>query len=99
MISSLRVNIRTTGERVVTAPRFVSVKAVDDNDRYPRGYQRVEDAMGEEDMRRQVLENAIKQLRAWTAKYSSLRELADFIAGIDEAIQEIEAIHFRDAAD
>lgn len=55
-------------------PCFVNVKI--DNDTAYQGYVRTEEALTDKQMRRQVLNNALRDLRVWERRYNHLDELA-----------------------
>jgi len=59
---------------------FVSVKRDED-----RSYTSVSHAMSDADLRKQVLDNALRELEAWRNRYAELVELANVFAAIDEA--------------
>ena len=58
---------------------FVNVVTDDDSK-----YVSVSTAMGDDDMRKQVLKNALSELAAFKKKYGQLSELADIFAAVDQ---------------
>lgn len=59
---------------------FVSVKRDED-----RSYTSVSHAMSDADLRKQVLDSALRELEAWRNRYAELVELADVFAAIEQA--------------
>lgn len=53
-----------------------------------RVYVRVEEAMAQDGYRKEVLNRALTELRAWRDRYERLRELADLIAVIDRRLSQ-----------
>ena len=49
----------------------------------------VQRAMAEEELRRQVVETAMKQLKAWRKKYDQYSELSDIFTAIDKVQEEL----------
>ena len=79
MIRSIEVVVRDEPEaKPVRA--FVSVKRDED-----RSYTSVSHAMSDADLRKQVLQNALRELEAWRNRYAELVELANVFAAIEEA--------------
>lgn len=80
MIASITTVVEKDG--VISAPvrAFVSVMRDDD-----RSYINVAHALSEEDLRRQVLGRAVRELRAWRDRYDELVELADIFSAVDQA--------------
>lgn len=50
----------------------------------------IQRAMSEEDLRKQIIEEALRQLQAWQRKYRQYKELGAIIKAIDEIVGEIE---------
>jgi hypothetical protein len=55
-----------------------------------REYTSISKAMSDTELRQQVLEAALFELRAWRQKYSDLQELADILAAVDRIAIEKE---------
>lgn len=60
---------------------FVNVTQDDD-----RQYTSIAKAMRSPELRRQVLDTALRELESWRTKYGELRELADLLAAVDQTI-------------
>ncbi|MDB5306550.1 MAG: hypothetical protein JWO38_752 [Gemmataceae bacterium] len=60
---------------------YVSVKYQEE----PRAYRSTAEVMSDEDLRRQAIEDAIRQIDGWKARFSHLQELADVFKAVDRA--------------
>lgn len=82
---------REEGDHVVKAPRYVSVVT----DSSPE-YLETEKAIGNRNLRRQVLEKAMRDLRSWQTRYRGLVELAEMnelienLLKLDEVVEPVE---------
>ena len=86
-IRYVRVRVVSTSpsgeQKAVKVRAFSSVKDSDGE----RGYQPTPRCMDNENLRKQVLERALSELRAFEAKYGHLQELSGVLAAIREARQ------------
>jgi hypothetical protein len=80
IIRSIDVVINEPEEATRETRAFVSVVRDDD-----RSYTSIGHAMSDEELRAQVLADAMAALVAWRKRYAELDELADIFAVIDEA--------------
>lgn len=79
IIRSLRI------VKIDDEPTPVPIRAyvhIDEHDVHGRCYVRAQDAMLDQDMREQVLAQALTELRAWQARYKELRELKQVFEAI-----------------
>lgn len=60
-------------------PSFVSVQ----RDGRPQAYESTQSAMEDATIRKQVLDGALAELKAWQRRYHRLKELADIFTAID----------------
>jgi hypothetical protein len=85
-IDQARSVIRSVEVVVEQAPEAKQVRAfvsvVQERD---RSYTSVQHAMSDENLRKQVLMQALAELEAWRKRYAELVELATVFASIDEA--------------
>lgn len=85
-VGQARAVIRSIEVVIEEAPKSKPVRAfvsvVRDRD---RSYTSVQHAMSDEDLRKQVLMQAMSELEAWRKRYAELVELANVFAAIDEA--------------
>lgn len=70
---------RGVGMEPVETRAFVSV--VDEEEE--RGYTSILVAMADPELRRQVVQTAMRELRVWRERYKSYKELGDLFAAID----------------
>ena len=66
---------------------FVVVKESDGNEVYTSTIK----ALSDEELRRQVLERALRELDAWRRRYEDLAELAEVLAAADRALETVGA--------
>lgn len=52
-----------------------------------RGYTSLDHAMGDADLRRQVVEQALHELEVWRRQYKEYSELADIFSAIDRRVK------------
>lgn len=71
----------------VSAPVRAFVSVVRDED---RSYVNIAHALSEEDLRRQVLGRAMRELVAWRDRYAELTELASLFVAVDQARLSLE---------
>lgn len=71
------------GDHVTQSPRFVSV--VTDSER-PE-YLETEKALGNKNLARQVVNNALRDLRAWQQRYRGIVEMADILKAVENFVQ------------
>lgn len=74
---------------------FVSVTKTDTSGKEPleyKIYESIETTFENEERTKQVLADALRELRAWSNKYKNLKELALFIAKANQLILEFEEI-------
>ncbi|MBX6387319.1 MAG: hypothetical protein IRZ07_30805 [Microbispora sp.] len=64
---------------------FVVVKESDGNEVYTSTIT----ALSDEELRRQVLERALRELDAWRRRYDDLAELAEVLAAADRALETV----------
>jgi hypothetical protein len=55
------------------------------------GYVSTLTALSDEELRQQVIRDALRGLQGWRARYGQLEELRGIIAAIDEVAAEVEA--------
>lgn len=90
ILNSLRV-IQVVDNRKREAPAFVSVSVTNpESGGSSRGYRPVAEAMAQPDLRRQVLEEAKRQLNALRRRYGHLKEFSEVWSAI-EAVDSEEA--------
>jgi hypothetical protein len=87
LIRSIRVTLHKY-ERA--APAYVNVKKVMAGGGEIRGYMPTEIALSQEHFRKQVLDEAWRQLRSWQKRYKALSELAGVIEALEEHLPEDE---------
>lgn len=87
----IRVFIVREDDDAAPVRRWVNVRRVLPDGGVARGYVSVHEAMEDEDLRAQVLAAARKEAEAFRRKYGHLRELADAIAGVMQAIEEAQS--------
>ncbi len=78
LLRMIQVEIGSDEETVVTRA-FVSVSEGDST-----AYQTIQTVMGDDDLREQLLQQALKELRSFKQKYAQLKELAKVFAAIDK---------------
>lgn len=71
--------------------RWVNVRREMPGGGVARGYVSVHEAMGDEDLRAQVLADARREADAFRRKYGHLRELAEAIDGVMRALDEVQS--------
>ncbi|MCZ2344372.1 MAG: hypothetical protein LC104_21640 [Bacteroidales bacterium] len=97
LIRSIKVTIQPTGSKPVTVRAFVNIKEAEGdgtiNFRHRGTYIPIENALIDEESKRQMLANARRDLAAFRAKYSTLNELASVITAIDAVMDSEEFDH------
>ena len=87
LIRSIKVTVQSSGSEAVIVRAFVNIKEAEDNGtinfRQRGRYIPIEIALIDEESKRQMLANALRDLSAFRAKYSTLNELAALITVID----------------
>lgn len=78
------VRVEKDDSTVSKVPQFVSVRvqAIDSS-----AYVKTAVAMSDEEMRRQVLTDAMRQLRGWQTRYKHLTEFSGVTKAIDQVLQ------------
>ena len=56
----------------------------------PKTYVTVQRAMSEDELRTQVIEEALKKIKSWQRRYKEYKEFAKIVQAIDETLKEIE---------
>lgn len=74
LINSFRVEIKENS----SLPQFVNVR-VNPADDASRAYINITKALSDEDMKRQVIQTASRELKYWTKKYENVTELVELI--------------------
>lgn len=83
----IRVNVITPETTGMTVRAYVSMMG---DRRLPGGgYRSLSDVMGNQELRRQLLAQAMKEARLWREKYKNLQELSTVFGAIDEAAEDI----------
>ena len=77
LLRMVTVEIETDEDEFTVTRAFVSVSESTE-------YQTIATVMGDEDMRSQLLQQALQELRSFKQKYAQLRELATVFAAIDK---------------
>lgn len=83
----IRVNVITPEATGLTIRAYVSM--LEDRRVPGGGYRSLQDVMGNTELRRRLLGQAMKEARAWRDKYQNLTELAGVFGAIDEAALEV----------
>ncbi len=84
LIQCITVSIEKPDGAAVPVRAFVSVKR--DHD---RSYTSIAHALSDEDLRRQVLGAALRELVAWRARHTELTELAQLFGLVDKLSEEL----------
>lgn len=82
----IRVNVITPETTGMTVRAYVSMMG--DRLMPGGGYRSLSDIMGNDELRRQLLTQALKEARTWREKYKNLQELAGVFGAIDEVAPE-----------
>lgn len=90
LIRSIEVVVTAAKSKTPTNVRaFVSVKRERD-----RSYTSIAHAMGDKDLREQVVADAWKELQAWRQRYEKLSEFSKIFAAIDKTLPKVAAKAF-----
>lgn len=82
LIRSIEVVVEVAKGKARDLRAFVSVKRQGD-----RSYTSLADAMSDDDLRAQVLSDALRELQSWRERYSNLSELAKLFPAIDRHLK------------
>lgn len=84
--SVIRVNVIVPEATGMTVRAYVSMMG---DRRLPGGgYRSLSDVMASQELRRQLLTQAMREARLWKEKYKNLQELSSVFGAIDEVAQE-----------
>lgn len=82
----IRVNVIVPETTGMTVRAYVSMMG--DRQLPGGGYRALSDIMGNQELRRQLLAQAMREARLWREKYKNLQELAGVFGAIDEVAPE-----------
>jgi len=95
ILRSIEVVIKTDGgqETSTRAFHYVTIdnSFISERNKAGQVVVAVKRAMSEDDLRKQIIEGALRQLKTWQRKYKQYQELAAIIKVIDEMVEEIES--------
>lgn len=83
----IRVNVITPETTGMTVRAYVSMMG--DRKLPGGGYRSLSDIMGNQELRRQLLTQAMREARTWRDKYKHLEELATVFGAIDEVAPDV----------
>jgi hypothetical protein len=78
------VVVKTAGEeeqKTITVRAFVPVSAEEEQ---PKKYITIDEAMADDEFRRQIIQQALKELISYKAKYGYLKELSEIFEAIEK---------------
>ena len=81
------IRIHLTVLKAVPIKTRAYVSLAQDRQTAGGGYRAIEDALSDDEMRAQMLGDAIGHLSSWRRKYAALNELCQVFAAADEAIE------------
>ena len=84
LINHLRYEIVVRGEPVLESKGFFSVRVAADGDGEERQYVRASVVAKSENLREQVIADALEEAKAWRLRYAEYQELEKIVAAIDE---------------
>jgi len=82
IINHIEITITTPSQKEIPVRAFLNIKNKDDNSK--RVYVTIEKALSEEDLRIQILKQALSEIKNWQRKYSIYTELSVIFNAIDE---------------
>lgn len=78
-------NVKVNIESALSSSEQISKASTQNNEYKPeRRYELMTDILNDDDMRKQIVEEALKQIKTWKAKYSIYKEFEKIIKAIEE---------------
>ena len=88
MLRSIHIVVETHEQEIETRA-FVNVRVTEPEPERKRVYMNVQHALSEEQIKEQVIDEALRQLDAWRARWSGYTELAGLFAAIEQAREQL----------